>query len=230
MYSLLFPIIGGLLAWFTIYLLGFKKQIWTAFLLGLAIFFLAMLVQSPIQQLPLLAMGIMSNQDVLARGLLFTLATAIWLGFVAGLVQEGFKYVFIRGKDMRFALFVGLGFGITEVVMIVVNALIAALLLGKSLDAPPAAMLLSLVERYFAVLFHIGTTIFLAYAYNLGFGKRGLVAMVAIHTVVDSLVAYYQLTQNIALLYILEGTFAIIAALLIYYTIPKTKMEISEPA
>jgi len=221
----IFPIIGAALAWLTIYLLGFKRVLWKEFVLGLAIFLLAMFVQSPVQQLPLLAIGIKSNQDVILRGVVFTVGTAIWLGLIAGIVQEGFKYIFVKGKNLRKAVFIGLGFGITEVAMLLISQLIALILLGSSLEAPMDMALLSSIERYFAVLFHIATTMFLAYAYTQGYGKRGLIMMILLHTLIDSMAAYYQLTQSIELLYILEGSFAIITALLLYYVIIEMRKE-----
>ena len=225
MFTPIFPIIGAALAWLTIYLLGFKKVLWKEFVLGLAIFLLAMFVQSPVQQLPLLAIGITSNQDVILRGVAFTVGTAIWLGLIAGMIQEGFKYIFVRGKNLREAVFIGLGFGITEVAMLVVSQVIIVILLGGSIDAPVDMAILSLIERYFAVLFHIATTMFLAYAYAQGFGKRGLIMMILLHTLIDSMAAYYQLTQSVEIMYIVEGSFAIITALLLYYVIIQIRKD-----
>ena len=227
MYLLPFPILGGLLAWATVYFLGFKKQRWADFILGLAAFFIAMFVQSPIQQLPLLAAGIRSNADIIARGMAFTVGASIWIGLVAGLVQEGTKYVLIKGKSLNTGLFMGLGFGITEVFVIAGTALIGAIVTGQSLDVPVGTAVLSLVERYFVVLFHVGTGIYLAYARRAGFGRNGLLAMIGIHAVMDSFSAYYQLTKSESVLYTVEVIAAVTALLLFYYTIPKAKLELS---
>ena len=228
MYLLPFPIIGGLLAWATVYFLGFEKQRWGEFVLGLAAFFIAMFVQSPIQQLPLLGMGIKSNADIVARGIAFTIGASIWIGLVAGVVQEGAKYILVKGKSLNTGLFMGLGFGITEVFVIAGAALAGALLTGEALDVPLGTALLSMIERYFVVLFHVGTGIYLAYAYREGFGRSGLLAMIGVHTVIDSLSAYYQLTKNVRVLYTVEVITAVVALVLLYYTIPKAKLELPQ--
>jgi len=225
LYTPPFLIIGGLLAWLTLYFFGFKKTMWAEFILGIVIFFLALIIQQPIQQLSLLGLGITSNQDIVARGALFTIETAVWLGVVAGLTQEGMKYLLVRKRSLKAALFVGLGFGIIEVVFLVVTGIISAASIDRPLEAPLGVALLSLFERYFAVLFHVATTIFLAYAYTSGFGKQGLASMVALHALIDSIAAYYQLTQSSVAMYLVEALFAIATILLIYYTIPKVKHQ-----
>ncbi|NJE42831.1 YhfC family glutamic-type intramembrane protease [Thermococcus sp. GR6] len=225
MYLLPFPIMGGLFAWATIYFLGFKRTKWSEFVFGLAIFFIAIIVQNPIQQLPLLALGIHSNADVIAKGAAFTIAASLWLGFVAGLVQEGTKYLLVKGKNLRTALFVGLGFGVTEAFFVGIIAAVAAIASETPLDVPVSTALFSLVERYFAVLFHVGTTVFLAHAYREGFGKKGLIAIVGLHTVVDSMAAYYQLRGSETFMYATEAIFAVIALALMYYIIPRVKVE-----
>ncbi len=225
MYLLPFPIAGGLLAWATLYFLGFKRQRWGEFLLGLAAFFVAFIVQSPVQQLPLLGIGIRSNADVLARGTAFVVAVSVWLGLVAGVVQEGVKYFLVKDKSPNAGLFMGLGFGITEVLFIVGTALSAAFTTGEPLDVPLSAAVLSMLERYFVVLFHVGTGIYLAYASQNGFGKRGLIAMIGLHAIIDSLAAYYQLTKSEPVLYGAELITILVTLGLLYYTIPKAKSE-----
>ncbi|NJE61514.1 YhfC family glutamic-type intramembrane protease [Thermococcus sp. 21S7] len=228
MYLLPFPILGGLLAWATIYSLGFDKQRWGEFVLGLAAFFIAIIIQNPVQQLPLLGVGIKSNADIIARGTAFTVGVSIWLGLIAGIAQEGAKYLLVKGKSLNTGLFLGLGFGITEVFVIAGAALAGALATGEPLDVPLSAALASMVERYFVVLFHVGTGIYLAYAYREGYGRTGLLAMIGIHTVIDSMAAYYQLTKSTPVMYAVEFITALVALGLLYHTIPKAKLELPE--
>ena len=228
MYLLPFPILGGLLAWGTLYFLGFKKQRWGEFLLGLAAFFIALIVQNPVQQLPLLGMGIRSNADVLARGTAFVIGVSIWLGLIAGTMQELAKYFLVKGKSLNTGLFMGLGFGMTEVFVIAGATLAGALATGEPLDVPLSTAVISMLERYFVVLFHVGTGIYLAYACREGFGRKGLLAMIGIHSVIDSLAAYYQFTKSEPLMYAVEFITAVVALGLLYYTIPKAKTEPAE--
>jgi hypothetical protein len=231
MYLPPFPLLGGLLAWATVYLLGFKKQKWAELILGGVAFILAMVVQNPIQQLPLIGMGIRSNADVIARGTVFTLGVALWVGFVAGFVQEGVKYFLVKDKGTRTALFVGLGFGITEVLFVAVTPIIAVAATGGKIDVPVLQALLSMVERYFAVLFHVGTTVYLAYAARNGFGRKGFLAMAVLHGFVDTLAAYGQLltlkSEELAMKFTigLEVIFAVIAIALIAYTLSFARIE-----
>ncbi|ASJ10404.1 hypothetical protein A3L12_03365 [Thermococcus sp. P6] len=225
MYLLPFPVLGGLLAWATIYFMGFKRQRWGELLLGLAAFFIAMILQNPLQQLPLLGMGIKSNADVIARGTAFVAGVSLWLGLVAGVVQEGVKYLLVKGKSLNAGLFMGLGFGITEVFFIVAMSVVGSLTTGEALEVQPGTALLSMVERYFAVLFHVGTGIYLAHSYTKGRGRTGLVAMIGLHTLIDSLSAYYQLTKSAAILYGVEVVVALSALGLLYLTVPKVKAE-----
>ena len=234
MYLPPFPLLGGLLAWATVYLLGFKRTRWDDFLLGLGAFLLAMILQNPIQQLPLLGIGIRSNADVVARGTVFTMGVALWVGIVAGFVQEGVKYFLVKDKGTRTALFVGLGFGITEVLFIAVTPIIAVAATGGKIDVPVGQALLSAVERYFAALFHVGTTVYLAYAAKNGFGGRGFLAMAVLHGFVDTLAAYGQLltvkSTELAVKFTigLEVLFAVVAIALIAYTLPLVGEEPEE--
>ncbi|ASJ02644.1 hypothetical protein A3L09_04900 [Thermococcus profundus] len=231
MYLPPFPVLGGLLAWATVYFIGFKRTQWGDFLLGLAAFLLAMVVQSPVQQLPLIGMGIQKNADIVARGTVFIVGTALWVGLVAGFVQEGVKYFLVKDKSTRTAFFVGLGFGITEVVFVTVAPIIAVASVGGTLNVPLIQALLSLIERYSAVLFHIGTTVFLAYAARKGFGRWGFLSMAVLHGFVDSLATYIQLlsieNDKLAMKFApgFEALFGLIAIVLIAYTLPLARIE-----
>ncbi|ASI99246.1 YhfC family glutamic-type intramembrane protease [Thermococcus celer] len=226
MYLLPFPILGGLLAWGTLYFVGFKRQRWGEIILGVAAFFIAIIVQNPVQQLPLLGMGIRSNADVVARGTAFIVGASVWLGLVAGIVQEGTKYLLVKGKDLKTGLFMGLGFGVTEAFVIAGTALAGSLAAGRSLDVPLSAALISMVERYFVTLFHAGTGVYLAYACREGRGRAGLTAMIGVHALIDSLAAYYQLTKSSPVMYTVEVVAALAALGLLYYTVPKAKVEL----
>ncbi|ASJ06458.1 YhfC family intramembrane metalloprotease [Thermococcus pacificus] len=234
MYPFPFTILGALLAWATVYAVGFRKQRWAEFILGLAAFFLAMIVQNPVQQLPLLGIGIRSNADVVARGTAFTVAVALWLGLAAGFVQEGVKYYLVRERRLREAVFVGLGFGVTEAVVIAIATAIPLITRGLSPEVPLLNALVSMGERYFTTLFHVGTAVLLAYYAQKGLGKRGLLYMIGLHTVLDTGAAYFQLaffmeprpvhTLNV-LAYFLEAAVAVVGILVFAYGALKALSE-----
>ncbi|AFL94944.1 hypothetical protein CL1_0739 [Thermococcus cleftensis] len=226
MYLLPFPVLGALLAWATLYFLGFERQRWGEFLLGLAAFFMAMIVQNPVQQLSLFGMGITSNEDVVARGLAFTVGVSLWLGLVAGTVQEGVKYLLVKGKDIGTGLFLGLGFGVTEAFVIAGAALAGSMAVGTPLEVPLISALLSMVERYLVVLFHVGTAAYLAHAYAEGYGREALIAVIGLHAVVDSLAAYYHLTKSEPAMYATELITALAALWLLRRVVPKARAEL----
>lgn len=177
------PILGGILPLLTFYIVGFKKIKGAELILGFFLGAITLFIQPIIQQAPFLALGIKSNADIIARGLSFTIITAIWLGFIAGFFQEGLKYVFVRNRNLKEALFVGIGFGLGEAILVP----LLHLTLG---DLPPIQLtqaLLSSFERYIATLFHAGTTVILAYAYKNGFGRKALVILSVVHGVIDAL-------------------------------------------
>nr|WP_297506258.1 YhfC family intramembrane metalloprotease [Thermococcus sp.] len=229
MYLFPFPILGGLLAWATVYLIGFRRQRWGELLLGFAAFFIAIFVQNPLQQLPLLGIGIRSNADVVSRGTAFTVAVALWLGLIAGLVQEGVKYYLVKERKLREAVFVGLGFGVTEAFFVAGVSVLMVTIHGGSPEVPLPTALLSLSERYFVTLFHVGTAVLLAYYAQKGLGKRGLLYMIGLHTVLDTGAAYFQLIQaaheSNVLIYLLEAIVAVVGILVFAYGALKALSE-----
>lgn len=201
MWVLLFSILGGFAGLLLIRALGFKKFTGGEFLLGLAIFFISILVQSPIQQLPMLSMG--RNQEeivkfILSQGLGFMVILSLWFGFVAGFMQSSFKYVFARNKSYSAALNIGMGFGLTEAFYIGITGAISSLTMV--VNVPIHIYAISALERFSATIFHIGSTMFIVDMFKKKKGLLGLFAIVAVHGFIDTLAALYQLTQSQLLL------------------------------
>lgn len=218
------PILGGILALLTFYTLGFKKIKGAELILGFFLVAITLFIQPVIQQAPFLALGIKSNADITAKGFAFTAITAIWLGFIAGFFQEGLKYAFMRNKRLKEALFVGIGFGLGEAILVPLLQVVQSFILG-GLTVQLTQALLSLFERYIATLFHGGTTITLAYAYKNGFGRKALVVLSIVHGAIDTFASYYQLTNSQISLIMTYGTITAITLILLWYAIPKAKVE-----
>ncbi|WP_456326921.1 DUF3887 domain-containing protein [Palaeococcus sp. (in: euryarchaeotes)] len=225
--TVIFPILGGILALITFYALGFKLR-GAELILGFFLVVITLFVQNPIQQAPFLALGVKSNSDVLARGASFVVLASIWLGFVAGFFQEGLKYIFVRNKTLRAALFIGVGFGLGEAILIPFIQLVQSMALGSAPSSTLMVSLLSMGERYLAALFHAGTTIVLAYAYKNGFGRKALLSLSIAHGVVDSFAAHYQLTQSQVSLLLTYISLIAISFMLLRYGIPEVKGEEEE--
>ncbi|NJE08268.1 DUF3887 domain-containing protein [Thermococcus sp. M39] len=222
------PILGGILALLTVYTIGFKKIKGAELILGFFLVAVTLFIQPIIQQAPFLALGIKSNADIIAKGFSFTVITAIWLGFVAGFFQESLKYAFVRNKTLKEALFIGIGFGLGEAVLVPLLQVVQSFALGGLPPVQLTQALLSSFERYIATLFHGGTTLILAYAYKNGFGRKALVVLSIAHSVIDTFAAYYQLTNSQTSLIMTYGIIIVITLILLQYAIPKAKVEKEE--
>ncbi|WP_236626993.1 DUF3887 domain-containing protein [Palaeococcus pacificus] len=226
--AMAFPMLGGILAFLTFYLMGFKKIHWAELILGFFLVLVTLFVQSPIQQVPFLIMGIKSNTDVIAKGAMFIVLTSIWLGFVAGFFQEGLKYVFSRNKSLRIALFIGLGFGVGEAIIIPLLQLVQSMTLGIPPSQTLSMTLLGGAERYLVTLFHAGTTIVLAYAYKNGFGRKAFLSLSIAHGIIDTFAAHYQLTQSQTSLILTYIVLIAVTLIILRYALPKAKEEKEE--
>ncbi|MBO8174029.1 MAG: DUF3887 domain-containing protein [Thermococcus sp.] len=222
------PILGGILALLTFYTAEFKKIKGAELILGFFLVAITLFIQPIIQQAPFLALGIKSNADIIAKGFSFTVITAIWLGFIAGFFQEGLKYAFVRNKTLKEALFVGIGFGLGEAVLVPLLQVVQSFTLGGLPPVQLTQVLLSSFERYIATLFHGGITLILAYAYKNGFGRKALVALSIAHGFIDMFAAYYQLTNSQTSLIMTYSIIIVITLILLRYGIPKAKVEKEE--
>lgn len=229
----LFPVLGGLLGLVFLRVLGFKKFAGGDLLLGFVVFFISIIVQSPIQQLPIIQLAfstsIISNltspsnlteiqakvvEYILARGLFFVVTLSIWLGYVAAVVQSGFKYLFARNKSYTICANIGAGFGLVEAFYIGINGLLAQLLVSRQLDIPIYYYAVSGLERFSAFLFHVGSTLYLFDSLKKRRGLLGFLVIIAIHGLMDSLAAFYQFTRSPIIL-ILAEIVALLAGLLL---------------
>jgi len=208
-----FPLIGGVAAVVFVWLLGLRKFTAAGLIFGVLALVISVIVQSPIQQLPVIVAltprlaSVKSVEELqqLVREFIESIGVAgavglsLWVGFVAGAVQTGFKYLFISPilkKSYRGALSVGLAFGLAEAVFIAVLSLSAAAGIPEipvwMLAASAAA---SAFERFSAALFHVGTSLYIADAAHRGVALRGVLTVVTIHGFIDTAAALYQITQ-----------------------------------
>jgi len=235
------PILGGLVSVVFIRALGFKKFTGGEVLLGLVVFVISLIVQQPIQQLPILVNAlpaILSNpaaaQTIIGEFLAsldtaFKALVALWLGFVAGLVQTAFKYVFTKGKRYVDALNIGLGFGVTEALYVGVSGFIYSALIAGVTNArgvPTYLYALSVAERFSASLFHVGSTLFLVHAAKSGISRVGVAVVVVVHGSIDTLAALTQLTGSPILL---AATEALTLAVGLVLVLKLYKGAIQEP-
>ncbi len=193
------PALGGIVGFALIAVLA-KRVYWKAAATGLALLVVTIAVQPWIQKYLLLLLGIKSSLDVLYGGTGLKVAAMLCIGGVAGFLQETLKYLASRKKRVVEAGFIGAGFGLGEAVLFPIITIVIAVMKGQAV--PPSLSLTSAMtagmERFLVLLFHTTTT--MTYA-RFGAGKRGVIVFLLIllvHTVIDALAAYYQITRALA--------------------------------
>lgn len=221
------PILGGLAGLAFVRLLGFRMFTGGELLLGLVIFAISLVVQQPLQQLPLLLKllpEILINPTGAQRiirefvgGLdpVSLVALALWLGFVAGLVQSLFKYLFAGKRGYRDALNIGLGFGVTEAFFVGIVGFIQLTLLAVPINQPLYVHALSALERFSVTLFHAGSTLLLVDMVKKGKRYLGLALVTAVHGTIDTLASLTQLVGGGALLVATEVATAIAGLIMV---------------
>jgi len=198
--AVLYPLAGAIAALLLIWL--YLRAFGAAeVLFGLAIFLIAIAVQSPLQSLSAYL------------GVSGSIGTILWGGFIAGLIQEGLKYYSARGKGLRDAIYIGSGFGLTEAVYVC----FLTLLLGS-------ASLLSALERFLALLFHSSTAGLFSYSHTRGWGRKAFLLAFLVHWAADSMALYWQHTPST---WILAVTYTIlgVTSLPLLKLLPQAKVE-----
>ena len=176
---------------------GLGRQIsWQAFGLGMAAF----LVAGAAQNLLVAPVAIAIHGVAGVRHLVpFSAPEALYYGFAAGLAQEGMKLLFLwlYGRRSRrwvpHAVLFGTGFAVMEVVFVSLGAFRAPLITGTMLLVP-------VWERVSATLFHIGSTLFIAYGLEKRHVWRYAILAVLLHTVLDGAVSLMRMLHVQAVL------------------------------
>ena len=236
MLNFIFPIIGGLFGIIFLRLIGFKKFNIGDLLLGFVVFFISIIIQSFIQQLPfIIYIGNLANpmevqtkimKYILSQGLLMILLLSIWFGFIAAIIQSGFKYLFIRNKSYTISMNVGAGFGLTEAFYIGISGLISQFLIAQQFNIPIYYYLISGLERFSVLLFHAGSTLYLFDSIKRRKGLIGFLVIVFIHGLIDFSAVIYQFTGSLIIL-VLTEVITLLTGLLL--TLKLYKKAIEEP-
>ncbi len=168
-----------------------KKGVGLAFLWGALAFFVSqMLIRVPILQLvlPGMAWYAVLQLDPWAYGL--------FLGFTAGLFEEGARWIAMRwllmGRTERVhGLAFGLGHGGIEAMLLVgVNFLVILVLVlagqGSLFPLEAGGVFLGGVERLYACAFHVGASLLVMYGIRRGRQVLWLGIAILLHTLMDA--------------------------------------------
>lgn len=148
------------------------------------------------------------------------LVLAWLLAFSAGLFEETGRLVMMKlsmkiaGSPKKFALsdavVFGLGHGLLEAGWIIIQIVPYIRLYGLN-----SSVILSLLERTFAVIFHISMSIFVALTVNSKKMRWYLLALV-LHTAVDGIIVYFTSAVLLEAVFAAIAVSALIAAVYIF--------------
>ncbi len=242
MLPLLFPILGGLAGLVFLYVIGFRRFIGGDLILGLIIFFLALVIQSLIQPLLLVQIAFSASitfgkvvEYIIAQGLPLIILVSLWFGLVAATVQSFLKYIFVRGKSYVTSANIGAGFGLTEAFFVGLSGFIVQFIavMGETpvsiiANVPLHYYPIASLERFSALLFHFGSTIYIFDSAKIGKWLQGLLVIIALHGLIDFLAAFSQLTGNPIAVVVTEITTLLVGVGLTLKFYKKAVMEREE--
>ncbi|ADI31189.1 hypothetical protein [Staphylothermus hellenicus] len=148
-----------------------------AFLIGIGLLILTLIIQPPIQQLPILLLRINPEASIVTL-----LLVLLYAALVSGFLQELLKLIGVRGKNIVYALWLGAGFGFGEASLVVLNQLIN---IFSGINIPLFLGLASCYERFIVLLYHVFSAAILLQYYMRGKGLFIYVVMALTHSLMN---------------------------------------------
>jgi uncharacterized membrane protein YhfC len=151
------------------------ETMWLGAILGGVFWFAALLARTPL----LLIIDVVALLIPPTALLLYVAFALFFASLMAGLFEEGFRFLFLRWQPkfvetFKHALTFGLGWGLGEAIMVYALDVLAIafyypLLIDLGITLPPEPILMlnimfGAVERNLAILFHVAATTFVAIA------------------------------------------------------------------
>lgn len=188
----------------------FKYIFW--FVLGASCFYLS----QPLLRVPLLN-ALQESVNFHAFAMFYPILAGILIAVSAGVFEEGFRFLYknflIRPSysPMIQPILFGLGHGICEATWI---------LLPPLLGGYPLSMLtLGIIERFFAIMIHVGLTIMVWNGFQKGQRWRYLFLAIAVHGAVNSsLILFQSLKLTPVQIEICIGVMAILLTIYSFYS------------
>ncbi len=162
--------------------------------LGILFMVVALFVQSLIQNIPVLIflalhgfnLGLIKNYASLEFR--YPLVFSIYLGFIAGAMQEGATYIAVDTENKQLAFFIGIGFSIVDIAILILEIFI-----GGIIGITEFQLILIILNIISSLLFHPGTATFMKWGRLKGTGRMTLGISIALHTVIDGGVSFSDL-------------------------------------
>ncbi|MGC8542861.1 MAG: hypothetical protein ACP5NQ_02870 [Vulcanisaeta sp.] len=177
-------------------------------LIGIGFMLLSLALQVVVQAIPFLIIILTHIRDVLinassATGVVLgfirsnVYLVAIYMGLVAGISQEAFRYLAVRGRDFRSTLYIGYGFALIDIAFAIMSVVLQSLIptpMGintQYMAVVPVIGLVGLViQPLVSFTFHPGASMIMRSYQAANKGFRGLLLMALAHAYMDSFVEY----------------------------------------
>ena len=150
----------------------------SAFVIGVGLLILTLVVQPPIQRMPILLLGI----DLDSVSFPIVAVILLYMAMVSGFLQELLKLICVKGKAIGYALWLGAGFGFGEAGLAILGQVLS-IMAGVGFDLNVGLM--SIYERIMAMLYHILSSALLCYFYARGKGVMIYMVVATIHSLVN---------------------------------------------
>lgn len=194
-----------------------KKKI-SLFLLGAICF----IVSQPLIRIPILNYLQATTKFILFYRL-NPLLVGILIAFSAGIFEEGFRFIFrsFLAKPVKLGIaepiIFGLGHGLAEALI---------LLLPVAFTVPFSSLYIAILERFLAIILHIGLTVIIWNGFQLNKKYKYLGLAILLHGLVNSLIPIFSLTKYWIIL--IESSLAIVDIFIIIYIYKSKKHYFKE--
>ncbi|WP_252901649.1 hypothetical protein [Vulcanisaeta sp. JCM 14467] len=120
---------------------------------------------------------------------------AIYMGLIAGVFQETFRYLAVKDREFKASLYIGYGFAVIDIAFTVISAL-SSLFITMPMEFNvqqyvAAVSIVGLVlQPVISFTFHPGASLIIRRYQSVGRGFLGLLLMILAHTYIDSFTWY----------------------------------------
>lgn len=187
---------------------------------------LTFVLSQPLLRIPLLTFitnnFLFINQFQMQYPVIYILLVAL----SAGVFEEVGRYLVMKfvlktNRSWNDGALFGLGHGEIEAFLLVGIPMLLSVFSGSSMDMTNSSLLLAGIERFFAILLHVGLSVLVMKAVRSN-KIRYFVMAVVIHTVVDATVGIFPMFVSSSIL-LIEVVLAIVSMLLFVYVVSLRK-------
>jgi len=166
-----------------------RKEILYSIGLGIILMIIALIIQSILQSIPEIYFLARFGAKVLSQKIVglemgYPLLYAIYIGGLAGIMQELFKYLGVGLKPKQFASWIGLGFSLVDIFVLLIDVSLTRLV-----------SIFILLNIIVSLSFHPGTAMLLKYGRLINRKYLFLATAIILHAFIDGGVAYLDILE-----------------------------------